>query len=101
MNKKIFLSVILIMSLSSLPMLVKANTSEPVPMESVMSEAAAKRIMLRIDEIKTMDKSHLTSLEKKNMRKELRSMKKSLSSGGIFLSAGSLLVILIVLLLVL
>jgi hypothetical protein len=61
--------------------------------------AEAKVLLLRLDKIKTMDKSNLNSSEKKDLRKEVRSIKAQLRdiSGGVYISAGLLIVILIVL----
>jgi len=44
-------------------------TSKPV------ESAEAKTLLLRLDEINVMDKSTLTSSEKKNLRKEVRSIR--------------------------
>ena len=54
----------------------------------------------RIAEIKAMDKSKLNAAEKKQLRKELRSMKKALT-GGVYLSAGAIILIVLLLILLL
>ena len=72
--------------------------------EATEAEAAeAQALLLRLDEIKAMDKANLTSLEKKDLRKEVLSIRESLKAigGGVYISAAALLVILIVLLIVL
>ena len=60
-------------------------------------------LLSRLSEIKEMDKSALNDLQKKELRKEVRSIKKSLihGSGGIFLSVGAILIIALVLILLL
>jgi len=52
-----------------------------------------------LDEIKAMDVSALNSSEKQVLRKEVRSIKSQLSemSGGVYLSVGAILIILLVL----
>ena len=62
--------------------------------------AEAQALLLRLEEIKAMDKSMLTAEEKKDLRNEVLAIKESLKevSGGIYISAGVLLIILIVVL---
>jgi hypothetical protein len=75
---------------------VKPNTSEPAK-----EIPANVQVMLnRLDEIKAMDKSDLTSEEKKELRKETKAIKSAVTAngGGVYLSVGA--VILIVLLLI-
>ena len=73
-------------------------TKPPEPAES----AEAKALVTRLDEIKAMDMSKLKSTEKE-LRKEVRTIKRELKdiSGGVYISAGALIVILIVLLVIL
>ena len=61
--------------------------------------AEAKALVLRLNEIKKMDKSKLKSADKKNLHKEMRTIKKKLKyiSGGYYISAGTLIIILILL----
>jgi 4-alpha-glucanotransferase len=65
-----------------------------------------QQLMNRLREIKDMDKSSLTSLEKKALRKELKAMKKEARadrnrSGGIYLSVGASIIIILLLILLL
>jgi hypothetical protein len=85
---------------SIVPVSLNANTAEPVttPAKLPIESSQSKVFEARINEIKTMDKSKLNASEKKQLRKELRSMKRALT-GGVYLSAGA--IILIVLLIVL
>lgn len=63
--------------------------------------AEANALLLRLDEIKTMDMSKLEAKDKKALRKEVRSIKRDLKdiSGGVYVSAGVLIVVLILLIL--
>jgi len=65
--------------------------------------AKAKVLVTRLDEIKAMDMSFLKSSDKKVLRKEVRSTKRELKtiSGGVYVSAGALIVILIILVILL
>jgi hypothetical protein len=60
-------------------------------------------ITKRIDEIKSIDKSQLSLKERKNLRNELIEMKKELkaTNGGIYLSVGAIIIILLILILLL
>lgn len=96
-----------ILSLTILPTLSIASTKEN-PANLVVTNpkettepAEATALKLRLDEIKAMDKTKLKSTEKKELRKETRTIKRELKniSGGVYISAGALIVILILLLL--
>ena len=66
--------------------------------------AYVKVMLLRLDEINDMDKSNLTNSDKKALRKEVRTIKKSLrvsSNGGIYLSGGAVIIIIILLIILL
>jgi hypothetical protein len=57
----------------------------------------------RIDEIKAMDKSNLTSVQKKELRKELKTIKSQLrtTNHGLYLSLGAIIIIVLLLILIL
>jgi len=79
----------------------------PVPSSVVISKSAdavkAKALLLRLNEINTMDKSALSSPEKKQLRKEVRSIKSQLNAigGGIYISVGAIILILLLLIILL
>lgn len=64
-----------------------------------IESAEATALLSRLDEIKIMDKSNLSSSEKKQLRKEVRSIKEQLRplGGGVYISVGALILILILL----
>jgi len=64
---------------------------------------AANALILRLSAINEMDVNELSSTEKKGLRKEVRSIKQQLSDigGGIYISAGVLIIILILLIILL
>ena len=57
----------------------------------------------RLDEIKAMDKTNMSSVEKKELRKEVRTIKKELKStgNGVYLSIGAIIIIILLLILLL
>tara|TARA_R110000850_G_scaffold274635_1_gene412454 strand:+ start:88097 stop:88363 length:267 start_codon:yes stop_codon:yes gene_type:complete len=75
---------------------INANPNSEVP--------AKVQVMLdRLEEIKEMDKSDLSRSERKELRKEVRSIKKELRStgNGVYLSVGAIIVIILLLILLL
>jgi hypothetical protein len=91
-----------LMLLSIVPMPLNAVNVEPAP-APVTTESVETRVMNRITEIKAMDRSKMTSAEKKNLRKELREMKHQMKAlnGGVYLSVGAIIIILLILILIL
>lgn len=69
--------------------------------ENTLSDVAIKELTLRVEEIRDMDKSALTLLEKRELRNELKTIKKDLrqSNGAIYIGTGTLLLIIILILL--
>lgn len=74
-------------------------TTKPDENISTTESAEAKALMFRLDEIKNMDMTKLKASEKKELRKEVKSIKRELKdiSGGVYISAGALIVVLILL----
>jgi chromatin segregation and condensation protein Rec8/ScpA/Scc1 (kleisin family) len=89
-----------------IPIELKADidTEKAVKSSTEIVEAdAAEVIVARLEEIKEMDKSELTAGEKMELRKEVRTLKADLKalSGGIYLSVGAAILIVLLLILVL
>ena len=98
-----FVTALLFLAFSS-TQLNAAGTDPSTPTSISTPEAAeAATWLARLDEIKEMDKSTLTGTERKELRQEVRTIKANLkeTSGGVYLSVGAiiLLVVLLVLLL--
>ncbi len=72
---------------------------------SAESKAAieANVLLARLNEIKEMDKSNLTSSDKKELRKEIKALRTNLKekSSGVYLSVGAIIIILLLLILIL
>ena len=85
--------------LSFIPAQLSAETNKAKKNESV----EAKVLLARLDEIKAMDKSNMTWAEKKQLRKEVRTLKTNLAqvNGGVYLSVGAIIIILLLLILLL
>jgi predicted PurR-regulated permease PerM len=78
----------------------KVPTSSNNPKEI---PAEVKVLLNRLEEIKKMDKSNLSSTEKKELRKEVRIIKSTLKStgNGVYLSIGAIIIIILLLILLL
>lgn len=91
------------MTLSITPMF--ANSPEPAAVSTTTKEVPAEvKVMLnRLEEIKKMDKSELTSSERKSLRKEVRAIKTNLKStgNGVYLSVGAIIIIILLLIILL
>ncbi|GGH70824.1 putative Mrr-cat superfamily restriction endonuclease [Filimonas zeae] len=64
----------------------------------------AEVIKMRVEEIKNMDKSNLTTAEKKELKAEMKMMRKeakAVGGGGIYISLAGILIIILVLILIL
>ena len=94
------------LSLTFLPIASIASNSGAAtgvvdPVTPVTPEVNA--LLLRMNGIKEMDKSNLSGAEKKELRKELRSLKHELkkTNKGVYLSIGAIIIIVLVLILIL
>ena len=76
-----------------------ASSSVVVPSDSV----AVVGYINRLNEIKDMDKSNLSSAEKRELRKEVKSLKREIRSNsrGIYISIGAAIIIVLLLILIL
>jgi hypothetical protein len=87
-----------------IPTQLKADNEKvaKAPTETVdVSDADA--IEARLEEIKVMDKSELTAVEKRELRKEVRTLKSDLKTlgGGVYISVGAAILIVLLLILLL
>ena len=83
-----------------------AAITEPAPTAisvKPVESPEAKALLLRLDEINTMDKSNMKFHEKKELRVEVRSIKEQLKTldGGIYLSIGAIIIILLLVIILL
>lgn len=81
----------------------KDKASVPVNTENKLSEEELGRMTKRVEEIREMDKSDLTAKEKKELKKELKGIKEAVKADGgyIYIGAGTLLVVILLVILLL
>jgi predicted PurR-regulated permease PerM len=90
--------------LSFIPAQLSAETNDLIKDKTTKNESAEAKVLLtRLDQIKAMDKSKLSSQEKKQLRKEVRTLKTNLATinGGVYLSVGAIIIIILLLILLL
>ena len=77
------------------------NTEIPTSNSNDAENTRSTVILNRLKEIKAMDKSDLSSSEKKELRTELKSLKKEMrkSANGVYLSVGAIIIIILLLIL--
>lgn len=105
--KKIAVTLMLAISfLSLIPTITKAesgkNATDKVEM-TAENKLKEQKIMSRLEEIKALDKTNMTHAEKKELRKEVKTLKTNLAqlSGGVYLSVGAIIIIVLLLILLL
>lgn len=86
-----------------IPAQLNAGTKTIPASTKTVESTEAKAIITRLNEIKAMDKSKLTSSEKSVLRKEVRESKKRMQhlGGGIYLSGGAIIIIILLLIILL
>ena len=80
-----------------------ADTKPEIPVTPETAESRAMHLQTRLEELKGMDKRTLSNSEKREMRREVRAIKKELAaiSGGVYLSVGAIILIALLLILLL
>lgn len=97
--KKIIPALLMCMCIALVsPVFADAN---PTSKTEVPKEVLAKQIETRLVEIRNMDKTNLSTSEKKELRKEVKDLKKQARSNGIYLSIGAIIIIILLLILLL
>jgi len=91
------------LSFLPLPSLAEIPGTHGLPDAKTSLPINADTLLARLHAIKDMDKSGITSSEKKALRKELRSMRREMRSSnrGIYLSVGAVIIIVLLLILLL
>ena len=100
MNTKKIVTVLLIAFCVSFVTPALAKDASPLKTE-IPKEVRAQQIEHRLIEIRNMDKSSLSRAEKKELRKEVKSLKKEAATQGIYLSIGAIIIIILLLILLL
>lgn len=99
---KLFILSVLTFSFFSIAS-VQAKGDEKLETEPTMTEAELQVLVDRLEMIKTLDKSSMERSEKKEFRSEVKEIKEEIkrNSGGVYLSIGALLLVIILLVLLL
>ncbi len=82
----------------------KAIREKVAGMTETQKEERIQQIQQRAEEIKAMDKSQLTKIERRDLRNELKDMNKeakAIGHGGIYISLAGIIIIILVLILIL
>ncbi len=105
MKKSPFYLMIMLLSLSIFPSTISASEKNSSANTTNTKEIPAEvKVMLnRLEEIKAMDKSDMNYSEKKELRKEVRTINANLksSNNGVYLSVGAIIIIVLLLILLL
>jgi protein-disulfide isomerase len=105
MKKTIFFALLTIFSLGALPAFAAKNSpkvTEATETTAKLTEEEISTYRARVEEIRDMDKSELTASEKKELRNELKDIKKTMHKDGTYIYVGgSTLLIIIIILLIL
>ena len=98
------MSVVLLLTVFSTG-LMAADEAKPAPVATTnpMESAQAKVLINRLEEINALDKKGMASSEKKELRKEVRTIKRELNDlgGGVYISVGAIIIILLLLIILL
>lgn len=81
-----------------------AKETNPAAMTEAQKEVRYQEMKNRVEEIKAMDKSQLNRDERKALKTELKQMNKeaqAFGKGGVYLSVGAIIIIILVLILIL
>ncbi|MEO5649341.1 MAG: hypothetical protein ABIR03_05375 [Ginsengibacter sp.] len=101
MSPKKIIPVLLMAMCITLVTPLFASNPNPSATTETPKEVMAKQIESRLVEIKNMDKINLSTAEKKELRKEVKDLKKQARSNGVYLSVGAIIIIILLLILLL
>jgi len=73
----------------------------PITTENKLSEEEISRLTSRVEEIRDIDKTNLTTKEKRELKKELKEIKENVkrSGGAVYIGTGTLILIIILVIL--
>ena len=102
MRTKLFFALLMVFALSA-PATFAASKAEKnlSRTENKMTSEEANRLTKRVEENRDMDKTNLTVTEKRELRKELKATKENIRKDGgyIYVSAGTVILIIILVIL--
>ena len=99
----ILLSMSIVPSYATLETTPTTSSTSTSATANSVAKAASQVLISRLDEIKAMDKTNMSSADKKVLRKEVKSIRKTLryEHGGIYLSLGAIIIIVLLLIILL
>ncbi len=103
MKKSVFYAMFMAFTLSAIPTTLQAAENSPVSKTIPEDVPKEVRVMInRLEEIKELDRSDMNRSERKALREEVRTLKSAVKAAGygIYISAGAVIVILLILLLI-
>jgi hypothetical protein len=107
MSTKQIFSIASVVMLLAFTLPASSGTIEKDPSQTsaptAKNEARGVQLLQRLEDIKAISKSDLSRQEKKSLRKEVREIKKEMavSNGGVYLSVGAVIIIILLLILIL
>jgi hypothetical protein len=103
--KKYSLKVLMVLTiLATSPIQMHAGNKPSTAVDSrLITDGEVESMKLRLDEIKSMDMSTLAKQDKKELRKEVRTIKQKLMStgNGVYISVGAIIIILLLIIIIL
>lgn len=103
MKKTIFIALLAIFSLNAAPVFAAKTSANAIAEATTkLTEEEVSNYRARVEEIREMDKSELSSTEKKELKSELKDIKETMRKDGsyIYIGGSTLLVIIIILLII-
>ncbi|MEI9917819.1 MAG: hypothetical protein WDO14_03335 [Bacteroidota bacterium] len=101
----IMLVLAMLMSIGSFaaPTSNEVIPAKTIPSETAANEAEMQRLVNRLEEIKAMDLDNMPRSEKRKYAKEVKQIQKKMNAvgGGVYISAGAVLIIILLLILIL
>ena len=102
MNPKKLISLLLVaLCLTTATPAFATDETPTTNTENPKNDARSQQLTNRLIQIRDMDKSNLTRAEKRELRKEVKQIKRDSRGKGIYLSVGAIIVILLLLILLL
>jgi hypothetical protein len=100
---KCMIIALALLTFMPIPLNAVAEFKAPSSAAKTVETTQTNALVARLNTIKAMDKSNMSGFEKKQLRKETRSIKKSLKalSGGVYLTTGAIIIIILLLILLL
>lgn len=97
------LKSLLVMVLMALASPSFATISDPVPVTEETPDQKLIRLNQRLEEIKGMDRSKMSRTERKALKREVREIRDEVKqiSGGVYISIGAILILILLLILLL